>query len=204
MSPRRRSSRAPWITIIVLATALAAAVTILYRIYPEYRRLRAAQPETKPDARQILPPTPSRPLPKPLVAHLYFARIVEGKQRMVAIARELPPGLPPAEAAVDELIRGEVPRECDRPFPRGTQLLGVRVADGVAIADFSEELRSGFRGGSDNEGVTVYSIVNTLTALPGIDRVQILIEGRKVNEIGGHLYVGEPLAHDDELVVPHP
>jgi spore germination protein GerM len=188
----------------VLAAALAAAATILYRIYPEYQRLRAAQPNTRPDALDIMPPTTSRPLPNPLVAHLYFTRIVEGKQRMVAITRELPAGLPPAEAALEELIRGEVPRGCDRPLPRGTELLGVRVSDGLAAADFSEELRSGFRGGSDNEGVTVYSIVNTLTALPGIDKVQILIEGQQVTEIGGHLYVGEPLTYDDELVAPHP
>jgi spore germination protein GerM len=189
---------------VVLAAALVAVGAFLYRIYPEYQRLRRAQAELEREAAYTTTPSTGRPVPKPVVAQLYFARLVDGKQRMVAITRELPPGLPPAEAALEELIRGEVPRGCDRPLPRGTELCGVRVSDGIASADFSEALRSGFPGGSDTEGVTVYAIVNTLTALPGIDKAQLLIEGQRVNEIGGHLYVGEPLVYDGELVVAHP
>ena len=204
MSRRRRGSRAPWVIIIVLVAALAAAGTILYRIYPEYQRLRARETTPGSEAGDPGHATGSKEVPKPLVARLYFARIVEGQQRMVAISRELPAGLPPAQAGLEELLRGEVPRGCDRPLPRGTKLHSVRVADGVALADFSKQLASGFRGGSDNEGVTIYAIVNTLTSLPGINGAQILIEGEPIQEIGGHLYLGEPLAFDDELVVPYP
>ena len=101
-------------------------------------------------------------------------------------------------------MRGEVPRGCDRPLPPGTSVLSICVEDGLATVDFSEELVTNFRGGSDNEGVLVFSIVNTLTSFPTIERVQILVAGETVNEIGGHLYLGEPLAFDDELVVPYP
>ena len=83
-------------------------------------------------------------------------------------------------------------------------MLGVSVADGIATADFSEELSSGFHGGSDNEGVLVYSIVNTLASLPTIEKVQLLIEGESVEEIGGHYYLAKPFTFDDELVVPYP
>lgn len=204
MSRRKRKPRAPWIMSIVLAAVLVAAGAFLYRIYPEYQRLRRAQEAREREAAQTAAESTGRPVPKPVVAQLYFARLVEGKQRMVAVTRELPSGLPPAEAALQELIRGEVPRGCDRPLPRGTELRGVRVSEGVATADFSEALRSGFPGGSDTEGVTIYAIVNTLTALTGIDKAQLLIEGQRVNEIGGHLYVGEPLVYDGELVVAHP
>ncbi len=200
MSRRRRTCRTPWILVLVLAVALVAAALLLYRIYPEYQRLRSAEAAPGQDA--VSPD--QRPPSSPVVARLYFARIVDGKQRLVAISRELPSGLPPPEAALEELIRGDVPRECDRPLPRGTELREVRVLDGVAFADFSETLRSGFRGGSDNEGVMVYAIINTLAQLPGIEEVQVLVEGEKVNEIGGHLYMGDPLSFDDELVAPHP
>ncbi len=203
MSRRRRPSRAPWILIAVLALALAAAGAFIYRIYPEYQRLRST--EATSDAPQPPPPTSTgRPPARPLVAHLYFARIAKGKQRLVAISRELPAGLPPAEAALEELIRGEVPRGCDRPLPRGTALLGVSISNGVATADFSKEIESGFPGGSDTEGVIVYSVVNTLTSLPDIERAQILVEGERVNEIGGHYILGEPLVFDGEFVVPYP
>lgn len=186
--------------MIVLAAALASTGAILWHIYPEYRRLRVQDAATDRAAQH----GPFRPLPQPLVAELYFARIVERKQRLVAISRELPAGLPSAQAALEELIRGEVPRGCDRPLPRGTEVRTVIVGRGLATVDFSEHLRSGFRGGSDNEGVTVYSIVNTLTSLPGIEEVLILIEGQPVTQIGGHLDVSQPLPYDDELVVAYP
>lgn len=116
MSKPRRTSRAPWILIAVLALSLGAAGALLYQIYPEYQRLRSNE-----RAAETRPPTATnagRSSRQPVVAHLYFARIADGKQRLVAISRELPAGLSPAEAALEELIRGEVPRGCDRPLPR--------------------------------------------------------------------------------------
>jgi spore germination protein GerM len=196
MTQGRRGSRATVLTIAILGAAVLLLGAILWRVYPEYQRLRR-------EAAVIQTPA-TEPAAEPVLAWLYFARIAEGKQRMVAISRELPPGVDIAHASLEELIRGEVPRGCDRPLPPGTSVLGIRVADKIAIVDFSEELVTNFRGGSDNEGVMVYSIVNTLTSLPTIDKVQILVAGKTVNEIGGHLHLGDPLAFDDELVVPYP
>jgi spore germination protein GerM len=198
MSRKRKTSRASCITIAVLSVAVAALGIALWRIYPEYRRLRA-RAEAEPP-----PPVAAREAEHPMVVRLYFTRVVEGKQRMVPISRELPVGLTPARAALEELIRGEVPRGCERPLPQGTKVRSVTVSDGLATVDLSDEFRTGFRGGSDNEGVTVYSVVNTLTSLPHVERVQILVGGERVNTIGGHLVLGEPLGFDDELVVSYP
>ena len=202
MSKRRKSSRSSRVAIVLLALVAAALAGALWHIYPEYRELKARQ--QRPDralSRQV--GEEAAPSGRPVVAELYFAWIVDGKQRMVAIKRELPPGLGVARGSLEELLRGEVPRECDRPLPPGTELLGIGVADGVATVDFSDHLRAGFQGGSDNEQVTIYSIVNTLTSLPTVDSVQILIEGETVSTIGGHHDISGPLTFDDELVVPH-
>jgi spore germination protein GerM len=137
-----------------------------------------------------------------VTATLYFARVVDGKQRLVAVRRELPPGLGVARASLQQLIEGEVPAGCERPLPPGTKLRGITVADGLATADLSRELLTGFRGGSDNEGVTVYAIVDTLTSLPTVERVRILAEGKPVSTIGGHLDISAPLKYDGELVAP--
>ena len=199
MSRRRRSSTVPWVFIAVLSAALAVALVILCRIYPEYRRLRA-EGTTLP---QVTASPDSDAVSEPIIAQLYFARMVEGQQRMVAVPRELPTEPSPARAALEELIRGEVPRDCDRPLPPGTRVLTCEVAKGVATANFSEELVSGFRGGSENEQVKVYAIVNTLTSLSGIEGAQILVEGRRPEVLGGHYDLSEPLAFDNELVVPY-
>jgi germination protein M len=198
MSRRQRGSCASCVLMVLLAAAVVVMGWLLWRIYPEYQRLR------EQEAARVEPASaPAPPEPRPAVATLYFARIIEGQQRLVAIDRELPAGMPPARAALDELIRGEVPRGCDRPLPRGTKLLDVRVAGDEASADFTEELVSEFRGGSDNEGVMVYAIVNTLSSLPDMKKVRILVEGEPVDTIGGHLDVSGPLSFDDELVVSY-
>ena len=199
MRRRRRRSAVPWVFIVFLSAALAVAIVVLWRIYPEYRRL-SAEGTTPP---QVTAPPDSSTVAEPIIAHLYVARMTEGRQRMVAVPRELPAEPSPARAALEELIRGEVPRDCDRPLPPGTRVLTCEVANGVATVNFSEELVSGFRGGSENEQVKIYAIVNTLTSLSGIEEVQILVEGRRPEVIGGHYDLSDPLTFDNELVAPY-
>jgi spore germination protein GerM len=125
---------------------------------------------------------------------------VNGKERLYPVSRGVS-AESPARAALEELISGELPAGCTRPLPAGTTLRGIRADNGLVTADFSPELASNFQGGSDNEGVAVYAIVNTLTSLPGVKQVQILVDGKPIDSIGGHLDVSGPLGADGELVV---
>ncbi|HEY8394097.1 MAG TPA: GerMN domain-containing protein [Thermaerobacter sp.] len=96
----------------------------------------------------------------------------------------------------------------DSPFlpalPEGTRVLSVEVDESkqIAYANFSRELVSNHIGGSFNEGNTVHAIVQTLTGLPGIRHVQILVEGKVVDSLAGHIAVNRPLAR--LLIVPGP
>lgn len=197
-TPPPRGSRTAIVILLLVVAALSAA---LWRIYPEYQRLKHRRSDIRV---ATVPPAVPRDAPTSstsVVATPYFARVVDGKLRLVPVRRGLPPGLGVARASLQELIEGEVPPGCERPLPLGTKLLGVTVADGLATVDFSQQLVSGFRGGSDNEGVVVFSIVNTLASLPTVERVQILVEGKPVSTIGGHLDTSAPLRYDGELVL---
>ncbi|MEW6230380.1 MAG: GerMN domain-containing protein, partial [Bacillota bacterium] len=57
-------------------------------------------------------------------------------------------------------------------------------------------------GGSRNEELLVWSIVNTLTEFPGIYRVQILVDGKKEESIGGHVGIDVPLERNPNLIRP--
>jgi spore germination protein GerM len=87
--------------------------------------------------------------------------------------------------------------------PEGTTLRRLWVErDGNAYADFSEELASGAIGGSTDEILTVYAIVDSLTSnVPEIRRVAILVAGRELETLG-HLDLRRPLPPDLSLAPP--
>ena len=52
----------------------------------------------------------------------------------------------------------------------------------------------------DQETVFVYAIVNTLTDMYGYNRVRFFVEGRSVETLAGHLYLGQPLLRNPGIV----
>ena len=87
-------------------------------------------------------------------------------------------------------------------IPQGTKLLDFFISkDGIAYVDFSSELASNHPGGTDGEISTVYSIVNTLTLnFPQIKKVQILVDGKAVDTLKGHIDLSRPLVQDLSFV----
>ena len=89
-------------------------------------------------------------------------------------------------------------RSPSRSSPRcrpATKLRAIFITDrGEAFVDFSRELATGHSGGSTNELLTVYTIVNALTAnLPAVNSVQLLVDGKQVETLAGHVDLRRPL-----------
>ncbi len=67
--------------------------------------------------------------------------------------------------------------------------------------DLSQEVVTGHTGGSLDEALTVYAIVNAVTTnLPDVTGVQILIGGKQVDTLVGHLDLRHPLKRSTEWV----
>jgi spore germination protein GerM len=81
-------------------------------------------------------------------------------------------------------------------IPAATRLRALFVTSkGEAFVDLSGEVQSAHPGGSLNELLTVYTIVDALTEnLPAITAVQVLIDGREVETLAGHVDLRRPLA----------
>jgi len=86
-------------------------------------------------------------------------------------------------------------------IPAGTTLRAFYVPDkGDAFVDLSG-ISTAHPGGSLTELLTVYAIVNAVTAnLPAVQRVQILVDGKEVDTIAGHVDIRRPLARDTSLI----
>jgi spore germination protein GerM len=95
--------------------------------------------------------------------------------------------------AVEELIAGG--RSGARVIPASTRLLNV-FADGTGgvTLNFSEDLRAHHPGGSSAEIATLRCLVSTVGSnFPGVDQVQILIDGEIVPTLAGHVNLQRPL-----------
>ena len=106
-----------------------------------------------------------------------------------------------AKETIIELIKG--PKEKLIPtLPPRTKLLTLQINDaGVAKVNFSSALSKDHPGGSSAEMMTVYSIVNSLALnFPQIKRVQILIDGKSIETITGHLSLRQPISPKPDLI----
>lgn len=82
-------------------------------------------------------------------------------------------------------------------FPAGTHVIGADVNDSIATVDLSKEV-TGAASGVLGESGEFKALVWTLTALPGIDRVAVRVQGQTLSTLpGGHLELDEPLRRSD-------
>ena len=106
-----------------------------------------------------------------------------------------------AKDAINELIKGPKGKLIPT-LPTQTKLLSLELGeDGVAKVNFNKSLSKDHPGGSSAEMMTLYSVVNSLTLnFPQIKRVQILIEGKGVETIAGHLSLKKPIPPNPDLI----
>lgn len=153
--------------------------------------------------RSIRPPSKRRSIPaERKEVLLYFSdregEYLIGEKRKIlkkdAVQEE-------AKETVIELIKGPNGKLI-RTLPPRTELLALQISDaGVARVDFSPSLSKDHPGGSSAEMMTVYSIVNSLSLnFPQIKRVQILISGKPIATIVGHLSLEEPVSPKPDLI----
>lgn len=88
-------------------------------------------------------------------------------------------------------------------IPGDTKLRDVYITErGDAFVDLTGEIVAKHPGGSLHEIFTVYSLVNALTVnLPAVTRVQILVNGKEVDTLAGHVDLRHPLSKSMEWVV---
>lgn len=133
-----------------------------------------------------------------IVATLFYGA-ADG-ERLAAATRDVPlaEGLPAQgrEILLAQLQPPEAPLL--RVIPEGTTLRGFYTTDsGDAYVDLSGDLVRRHPGGTTYETLTVQSLVAAVTAnLPAITRVQILVDGREVETLAGHVDLSRPLTRD--------
>jgi hypothetical protein len=123
---------------------------------------------------------------------------------LTSVETDVPYADGPAEQA-RRIVEAQIAPVADplvSAIPAGTKLRDVFVADGGhAYVNFSPEISAAHPHGATDELLTVYTVVNALTEnLPAITAVQILVDGKEVDTLAGHVDLRRPLAKNLEWV----
>lgn len=191
-----------WLLVALTAAAAVAfgvgVITGLNRLLTQPTLSPAAvDPAAAPGAATAAPAVPK------IKATLYFQS--EDGLHLVATEREVPL----AEGAVAQarsIIEAQLSAEPTAPLlstiPKGTALRGIFVSDrNEVFVDLDPSIRKAHPGGTLQELMTVYTIVNAvLTNLPNLTEVQILIGGQEADTLAGHVDLRRPLRKNDALV----
>lgn len=195
-------TRNRWIAVAVIGIAAVglgwALMTNLSRILrqPDTSVAEAPAPAAAAAANPAIPR---------IKATLFFAS--EDGTALIGVEQEIPLAEGPVAQArniVEAQIAATPPAPLGSTIPPGTKVRAVFVSSlNDAFVDLDPAVRDAHPGGSMNELFTVYTIVNAVTAnLPDIRGVQILIDGREVDTLAGHVDLRRPLRNNRALMTP--
>ena len=124
------------------------------------------------------------------------------KDAMYLVAEHyvVPKNAHPAQTAIEFLLAGTQNTELASVMPPGTKLRHISIKEKIAYVDFSDNLVKNNAGGSASEMLLVAAIINTLTEFHDIQKVQIMVEGKKIDTISGHMDISEPLSRSEKII----
>lgn len=186
-----------WVAFIGGLAVLVLIALSIARMYGPSRPVESSEAPVAPSA-------PSTPKDAAHITATLFFGSPDG-QALVPLRRDVPL----ATTVVDqgrEILIAELASMPPAPYvgviPAGTMLRAFYVTErGDAFVDLSSEVVSAHPGGSLNELLTVYAVVNSVSAnLPAVRRVQILVNGKEADTLAGHVDLRRPLTRDNSLV----
>jgi len=137
--------------------------------------------------------------PSSMEINIYFAGMGE-VNKLVAEKRTINAGSPDiaVQNAVQELLKGPAKSYHFPVIPAGTELIGAETSDNVVKIDLSQEFLEESLDTRILDEYIIYSIVNTLTEIQGIEGVVFYIEGVRIR-VYGDVDLSIPAIRNKEL-----
>lgn len=115
---------------------------------------------------------------------LYFADSEENElvreERTIKITDQQPI----EQYIINELIKGPYDKEMCPLLSKDTSLVSVTVQDNICYLNFMSDFIKKNEGDQTHETLVIYSIVNSLTELNTISRVQFYMDGKRIDNFG--------------------
>lgn len=169
----------------------AVAVSLVLMAFPRWRANRNVNAA-------VSAPTPAPPTGRRIKARLFY--VAEDGTHLMGVDRDVPYGegtLGQARQILESQI-APVAEPLVSAVPPGTTVRALFVNErGDAYVDFSREIVTGHSGGALDEMLTIYTVVDALTAnLPAVTSVRMLVDGKEVDTLAGHVDLRRSFSKD--------
>jgi spore germination protein GerM len=176
----------------VIAFAVVAIGSAIVLGWPRWSRLGPTHASTA----AAIPASAPAPPGRKIKAHLFY--VSDDGLRLTSVERDVVYGDNAVEQA-REILAAQIAPVAEplvSAIPAGTKLRAVFIGeDGSAYVDLSKEVSTAHSGGTLDELLTVYTIVHALTEnLPAVTAVQVIVDGKEVETLSGHVDLRRPLA----------
>lgn len=105
------------------------------------------------------------------------------------------------EQVLEELLKGSEIEGYYLYVPPDTRVLDANTIDNIAYIDLSSEFDTRHNLGKRAQELAIYSIVNSLMDIYGVEEVQFLIESQKLNEFSGYFDLSQPFKRNEKLII---
>ena len=179
-----------------IAVAAVAGVVLLFVMFMWLPRWTTRATTTATVGAAAPAPVAAPASGRKIKARLFY--VAEDGTKLTSVERDVAYGEGPVEQA-REIISAQIAPVVEplvSAVPPGTTLRAVFITEGgEAFVDLSRDIASAHSGGTLGELLTVYTLVNALTEnLPAITAVQVLVDGKEVETLSGHIDLRRPLA----------
>jgi spore germination protein GerM len=138
--------------------------------------------------------------PGALNIKIYFAALGQD-ETFVFEERRINAGSPQVavENTVQELLKGPSKSFHYPVIPPGTKLLGVQIYENLAKIDLSQEFLENSLDSGILDDYVIYTIVDTVTQIPGVEGVIFLIDGKRI-KLYGSVDLSIPLIKNEKYL----
>ena len=187
----------------ITITAISAVAIVLTTLIVVLAVRRNPAPPAPASAAMTTAPASQVSQGKKIKAQLFY--VSDDGMRLVGVEQDVPYAEQPVDQAREILNAQLAPVAAPvvSAVPAGTVLRALFLTEnGQAYVDLSRDVVTAHPGGSLNEMLTIYTIVHALMFnLPAVTAVQLLVDGKEVDTLAGHVDLRRPLSKNLQFAI---
>ncbi len=191
--------------VIILGLIIAGFIIFQKQIMPMFEEQKkiATASETTTVNNPVVPEQEEEFIPSEDVKNIQIYYGIKGKDKLEFETKRVRKSkmlITQARQVVNQLLEAPSNERLYKLIPDGTTLRGLFYDSGLYTVDFSREFSNVLNYGANEQILTLYSVVNSITELDPHAQVKFMINGTEIEGEDGHVDFGAKLTRLEGII----